>query len=81
VKRVTSFWVTGYGLGATNWKKSKISNQKIKNFFWGCEQKPLLNICPLPVSNLFASKTGKKDFRLSSAAFGLFVFQFGEADD
>jgi hypothetical protein len=44
-------------------------------------RKPLLNICPLPVSNLFASKAGKKDFRLSSAAFGLFVFQFGEADD
>jgi hypothetical protein len=50
-------------------------------FTWGCEQKPLLNICPLPVSNLFASKAGKKDFRLSSAAFGLFVFQFGDAED
>jgi hypothetical protein len=45
---------------------------------WGFEQKPLLNFCPLPVSNLFASKAGKKDFRLSSAAIHLFVFQFSK---
>jgi hypothetical protein len=52
VKIVTGFWVagygvtglkvTGYGLGATNWEKSKISNQKIKNYFWGCEPKTIV---------------------------------------
>jgi hypothetical protein len=67
-------------LGATNGKQSKISYLLACVLLGAVSIKPFFNICPLPVYNLFASKAGKKDFRLSSAALGLFVFQFGEAE-
>jgi hypothetical protein len=35
---------------------------KKKFLFWGCYRYTLINICPPPASNLFASKAGKKGF-------------------
>jgi hypothetical protein len=67
-------------LGATNCKKSKISSQKIKNCFWGCEPKTIVEHLSAARLQSFV-RASQKDFRLSSAALGLFVFQFGDAED
>jgi hypothetical protein len=41
---------------------------------WGFGLIALLTFCPLPAYNVFASKAGKNDFRLSSAAPHQFIY-------
>jgi hypothetical protein len=45
---------------------------------WGCEQKTIIELLSAARLQSFV-RASQKDFRLSSAAIHLFVFQFGEA--